>query len=78
MITILDRFFPIEISDKIYRYHFKNNIQREINEIIQHKIIFCLSRDEKADDFHLSFLVCEGHKLSSPCSNIIELLSYVP
>ena len=78
MITILDEYFPVEISDIIYRYHFKNNIQREIHEIIQHKIIFCLSRNEKCDDYHLGFLVCEGQKLSSPCSNILELLSYVP
>ena len=60
MIVELDRKFPIEISDKIYRSYHKS-LMREIDEILTQKIVWVLVKGED-NEYHLSFLICENQK----------------
>tara|TARA_Y100000114_G_C11643396_1_gene270449 strand:- start:366 stop:581 length:216 start_codon:yes stop_codon:yes gene_type:complete len=53
IISILDRYLPIELVDKIYRMVFEMNM-RDIREIINYKIVFTIYEENR-----LSFLVCE-------------------
>jgi len=53
VINYLDKYLPIELSDKIYKIHHQN-ITKKINEIILYKTVFILTNNK------LSFLICEG------------------
>lgn len=53
VINILDKYLPVELSDKIYKIYHRNII-RKINEIILYKTVFILTNNK------LSFLICEG------------------
>jgi|DEB0MinimDraft_6_1074348.scaffolds.fasta_scaffold05935_3 hypothetical protein len=71
MIVELDRKFPIEISDKIYRSYHKS-IMREIDEILTQKIVWVLVKGDDGE-YHLSFLICEGQK-TVKFPNIFDIL----
>lgn len=56
MIQYLDKFLPVELSDKIYR-ELHRSIMNDICEIIDFKIVFIVvSEDEQS---RMSWLVCE-------------------
>tara|TARA_R110000822_G_scaffold104407_7_gene231360 strand:+ start:382 stop:642 length:261 start_codon:yes stop_codon:yes gene_type:complete len=72
MIYLLDRFLPMELTDKIYRELHKS-LMRDICEIINHKIVFtmywgsdCSSDSEpntkpfNIETGKISFLICEN------------------
>jgi hypothetical protein len=70
LINYLDKHLPTEITDIIYKHHHKN-IMKQITEILTHKIVFILVRDDNV--FKLSFLVCENQRFEySP--NIMDSL----
>lgn len=52
IIKVLDDRLPVELADLIYR-DIHRSIMREINIIINHKIVFVLVKER------MSFLVCE-------------------
>tara|TARA_A100000171_G_C2080206_1_gene119302 strand:+ start:215 stop:421 length:207 start_codon:yes stop_codon:yes gene_type:complete len=58
VILILDKYLPKELSDKIYKIHHKNIINK-INEIILFKTVFIFVKDLEGNE-KLSFLVCEN------------------
>ena len=71
MIVELDRKFPIEISDKIYKSYHKS-LMREIDIILSQKIVWVLVKGENGE-YHLSFLICEGQK-TVKFPNIFDIL----
>jgi len=58
IINVLNDRLPIELGDIIYR-ELHRSIQRDINIIIQHKIVFVLVKKR------MSFLVCENQNYYS-------------
>jgi hypothetical protein len=69
MIDILDEYFPLEITDLIYK-EFHRDCLREISIILSHKIVFVLVGER------ISFLICEGQSFENyfcPLLNQIEL-----
>lgn len=67
MITILDRYLPPELSDKIYKMHHKS-IMEKVCEIINFKTVFIICK--KGDQRCLSFLVCENQNYYTCLSSI--------
>jgi len=53
IISLLDRYLPPELTDKIFRMVHKM-IMKDLREIINYKIVFTIY-----DETRLSFLVCE-------------------
>ena len=71
MITELDKHLPIELSDIIYRrYH--QSLMRDIDIILSQKIVWVLVKGED-NEYHLSFLICEGQK-TIKFPNIFDIL----
>lgn len=64
VIHLLDRYLPIELTDKIYK-QVHQSCMRDICEIINYKIVFTLYWMNENDNFNydkakMSFLVCEN------------------
>jgi len=60
IISILDRYLPIELTDKIMRI-VRHMIMQDIIEILRYKIVFTIYEETR-----LSFLVCERQNYYSP------------
>jgi len=58
ILSILDEYLPIEITDKIYK-EFHRNCMRDIGIILRHKIVFVLVGER------ISFLICEGQSYTN-------------
>lgn len=54
IVSILDRYLPMELTDKIMGM-VRHMIMRDIIEILRYKIVFTIY-----DETRLSFLVCEN------------------
>jgi len=53
IIALLDRYLPVELTDKIFKI-LHEMYMRDLRKIINHKIVFTLY-----DNNRISFLVCE-------------------
>jgi len=58
VINYLDRYLPIELTDKIYKLHH-NSVMRDICEIINHKCVFTIYYEDMVRP-RMSWLVCEN------------------
>ena len=62
MINYLDKYLPIELTDKIWRI-VHELYMKEIIEIIKYKIVYTLywdNRDKNINNSKISFLVSEN------------------
>jgi len=61
VLKLLDKFLPMELSDKIYK-ELHQSIMRDICEIINFKTVFIMAYDTEDGKSKMSWISCENQR----------------
>ncbi len=61
VLNLLDKFLPMELSDKIYK-ELHQSIMRDICETIIYKMVFIMIYDTQQGQSKMSWISCENQR----------------